>query len=162
MPVTKISLIAALSENHAIGKNGKIPWHISEDFARFKQITLGHPIIMGRKTFESIGRVLPKRLNIIITRDQEYQVEGARVVHTLDEALALASTHDQQEIFVIGGGQIFKEAMVKADRLYLTIVKIHVEDADAFFPPFHEFQKVVQHETHTSDGYTYTYLTLDR
>lgn len=158
----RISLIVAMSENHAIGKGGKIPWHISEDFVRFKHITLGHPIIMGRKTFESIGRVLPKRLNIIITRDQDYQVEGASVVHSLDEALTLATQHDQEEIFVIGGGQIFEEAIKKADRLYLTIVKVQIADADAFFPLFHEFQTVIQHETHTSEGYTYTYLTLDR
>lgn len=162
MQKPRISLIAALSENHAIGKDGKIPWYIPEDFAHFKQITLGHPIIMGRKTFESIGRVLPKRLNIIITRDQEYQVGGATVVHSLNEALDLAAQHDQEEIFVIGGGQVFKEAIEKADRLYLTIVKVNIDGADAFFPPYDSFRNIIENETHTSSEYTYQFLTLDR
>lgn len=156
----KISLIAAIaSENRALGKNNRLIYHIPEDLKRFKEITSGHPIIMGRKTFESIGQPLPNRTNIIITRDLEYYVEGVEVVHSLDEALKEAEGTD--EVFIIGGGQIYQEAISKADKLYLTVVEGN-PDADTFFPDYSEFKKVVFEENHGKDGLKYKLLDLER
>lgn len=130
----KLSLIVAMSENRVIGVDNRLPWHIPEDLKRFKKITSGHPILMGRKTFESIGRVLPNRTNIIISRNREYRVEGAFVCHSLQEGIEFASkAPGSDEVFVIGGGEIFKEALPKADRIYLTTVHWPYE-GDAFFP----------------------------
>lgn len=161
MSKSKISLIAALSENRVIGKDNKLPWHIAEDLKRFKQLTLHHPVIMGRKTFESIGRLLPQRMNIIISRDQSYRVEGATVAHSLEEAIAIASQHDRTEIFIIGGGQIFTQALSIADRLYMTLVHTTIE-GDAYFPDYKDFTKVVAQEDGVSGNYSYTFLTLER
>lgn len=166
----RISIIAAIaSGNRALGKNGDLIYKIPEDLKRFKEITSGHPIIMGRKTFESIGRILPNRINIIITRDLKYSQEGAVVVHSLDEALRLAREqeilnqvqNDNREIFIIGGGQIYKEALPKTDRLYLTIVEGNPE-ADTFFPDYSEFKKVREGIDSVSNGLKYRYLTLER
>ena len=103
----KISLIAAISENRVIGKDNQLPWHIPSDLRHFKEITSGHPVIMGRKTFESIGRLLPNRTNIIVTREQDYETPGAEICHSTDEAIELASRHDQNKIFLICGRENF-------------------------------------------------------
>jgi dihydrofolate reductase len=161
MSEPKISLIAALSENRVIGKGNKLPWHIAEDLKRFKQLTLHHPVIMGRKTFESIGRLLPDRMNIVISRDPAYRVEGAVVANSLEQAIAIASQQDRTEVFVIGGGQIFKEAITIADRLYLTLVHTSLE-GDAFFPEYTNFTTIVSEQAGESNGYSYTFLTLER
>jgi dihydrofolate reductase len=129
-----VSLIVAMTDERVIGKNNRLPWHVSEDLKRFKQLTMGHPIIMGRKTFDSIGRPLPGRQNIVITRDPNYQAEGVTVVHNLCEALA-ASHQDQPEVFVIGGATIFEMALPLADKLYLTLIHQNIE-GDTFFPQF--------------------------
>jgi dihydrofolate reductase len=155
----KINLIAALSENRVIGKDNKLLWNIPSDLKRFRQLTSGHPIIMGRKTYESIGRLLPNRTNIIITRDQDYKVEGAVITHSLDEALRQAQGDD--EIFVIGGGQIFEQAISLADKLYLTIVKGNFE-GDAFFPDYSAFTKEVLREDGEENGYEFTFLDLEK
>ena len=159
----KISLIAAIaSENRALGKNGKLIYYIPEDLQRFKKLTSGHPIIMGRKTFESIGQVLPNRINIIITHDQVYIAEEAKVVQSLEEALSFAqSKPGDEEVFVIGGGQIYQEAINKADKLYLTIVEDNPE-ADTFFPDYSEFKKVDFEEEHETDELKYKFLDLER
>jgi len=158
--MAKISMIAAIaSENRALGKNNRLIYHIPEDLKRFKEITLGHPIIMGRKTFESIGQPLPNRTNIIITRDLEYFVEGAVIVHSLEEALRQAQGDD--EIFIIGGGQIYQEAIKTADKLYLTIVEGNPQ-ADTFFPDYSDFKKVTFEEAHELDGLKYKFLGLER
>ena len=159
----KISLIAAIaSENRALGKNGKLIYYIPEDLQRFKKLTSGHPIIMGRKTFESIGQVLPNRINIIITHDQDYIAEEAKVVQSLEEALSFAqSKPGDEEVFVIGGGQIYQEAINKADKLYLTIVEDNPE-ADTFFPDYSEFKKVDFEEEHETDELKYKFLDLER
>lgn len=130
-----IALIAALSENHVIGNKGKIPWHIPEDLQRFKRLTLYHPVIMGRKTYESIiaalGKALPKRKNIVIS-SQKLKSEGITVVRTLDEALA----HAQDTVcYIIGGERVYREALPRATRLELTHVRGNYE-GDAFFPRF--------------------------
>lgn len=156
----KISMIAAIaSGNRALGLNGRLIYHIPEDLKRFKKITSGHPIIMGRKTFESIGIPLPNRKNIVITRDEDYFAEGVEIVHSLDEALKLAEGDD--EVFIIGGGQIYKEAIGKADKLCLTLVEGN-PDADTFFPDYSDFKKVVFEEEHESDGLRYKFIDLER
>ena len=155
----KISLIAAIaSENRALGKNNRLIYHIPEDLKRFKEITSGHPIIMGRKTFESIGQPLPNRTNIIITRDPEYSAEGAVIVYSLNEALQKAS---DGEVFIIGGGQIYQEAIKIANKLYLTIVEGN-PDADTFFPDFQDFKKVVFEESHPENNPLYKFLDLEK
>ena len=157
----RISLIAALSENRVIGKENSLPWHIPEDLKHFKEVTSGHPVIMGRKTFESIGRLLPKRLNIVISRDKSYVVEGATMANSLEEALEIAGNYDKKEIFVIGGGQIFEQAMQYADRLYLTLVHTELE-GDAFFPDFSKYTKIIDEREGETDQYRYTFLTLEK
>ncbi len=157
-----ISIIAAISENHVIGRDNKLPWNIPEDLKRFKELTKGHPIIMGRKTFDSIGRPLPLRTNIIITRDKNYQVNGCLVVHSLEDAIKKAQKIDQQEIFIIGGGEIFRQAIQNTHKLYLTIVKVDIP-GDAFFPAFdQQFTKETDRHEGESNGYTYTFLNLER
>ena len=126
----KIAIIAAMGENRAIGFQGKIPWHLPADFKHFKKITMGYPIIEGQKTFESIGKPLPGRTNIVLTQDPAFKAEGCLVAHSFDEALALAGNVDK--VFIGGGGQIYKLAMPKTDILYLTKVQGTFE-GDAFF-----------------------------
>lgn len=127
-----------MSENRVIGVNNRLPWNIPEDLKRFKEITTGHPIVMGRKTFESIGRVLPKRTNIVITRDRTFRVEGGAVVHSFEEALEWARrAPGAEEVFVIGGSEIFRLALPLAWRIYLTEVRWPFE-GDIFFPEFPE------------------------
>jgi dihydrofolate reductase len=134
----KISLIVAMTDSRVIGVNNHLPWNIPEDLRRFKQITLGHPIVMGRKTFESIGRILPKRTNIVITRDRDYRVEGAMVCSSLEEALRWArQSPGGEEIFVIGGAEVFRQAIPLATHIYLTEVHWPFE-GDTFFPEFPE------------------------
>ena len=144
----KLSLIVAMSENRVIGVNNSLPWSIPEDLKRFKAITAGHPIVMGRKTFESIGRILPKRTNIVVTRDRSYRVEGGAVVYSLDEALDWAKrSPGADEIFIIGGAEIFRQALPLAHRLYLTEVHWPFE-GDTHFPEFPEAEfKEVSRET---------------
>lgn len=154
-----ISIIAAIGENRELGKDNKLLWHIPEDFARFKKITFGHLVIMGRKTYESIGKPLSGRTNIIITRDENYQAENCLVVHSLNEAIEHAKTKDNAEVFVIGGGQIYKEAIGIADKLYLTIVRGKFE-ADTYFPDYSKFQKVVYKQEGQDDKYKYTFMEL--
>jgi len=156
----KLSIIAAIaSKNRALGKDNELIYKIPEDLKRFKKLTEGHAIIMGRKTFESIGYPLPNRLNIIITRDKNFSEKGITVVHSLEEALQQIQGED--EVFVIGGGQIYKEAMPLADKLYLTIVEGN-PSADTFFPDYSDFKKVVFEESHESNRLKYRFLDLEK
>ncbi|OJI06211.1 hypothetical protein BK004_04795 [bacterium CG10_46_32] len=158
-----ISAIAAIGKNRELGLGGKLPWHIPEDLAHFKKTTLGHPVIMGRKTFESLGiyKPLPGRLNVVITRNPDYQAEGAVVVSSVEDAIAEAEKHDQEEIFIIGGGEIFKLAMHLVNRLYVTIIDAEFE-ADAFFPEYAEFGRVVEKRELETDAYHISFVTLER
>ncbi len=156
-----ISIIAAMDEKRGIGKNNAIPWHIPQDLKRFKELTMGHPVIMGRKTHESIGRVLPGRRNIIITRDERYLAAGCVVCHTVESAIEIAKTEEHHEIFVIGGTQIYAQAIDIADRLYLTLVKGAYE-ADAFFPEYADLFEEVEREDTKSDVYHYSFVTFFR
>ncbi len=158
----RLSIIAAIGENRELGRGNKLLWSIPEDMEWFKSTTKGHPVIMGRVTYESIGRVLPERDNIIITRDKTYQAPGAFVTYSLDEAVAFARERDSQEGFVIGGGQIYETAIPYADRLYLTIVHESFPDADTFFPDYSEFTKEVSRRDGRDGNYSYTFLVLQR
>lgn len=159
MSKPQISLIAAIGKNRELGKNNKLLWNIPEDLKRFKELTMGHPVIMGRKTNESIGRPLPNRTNIVITRDKGYEQEGCLITHSLEEAIELAKTKDNNEIFIIGGGQIYEQAINIADKLYLTIVKGKFE-ADTFFPEYSKFKKIISREERNYFQYNYTFLEL--
>ena len=128
----KVSMIVAASENGVIGKDNQLIWRLPNDLKRFKQLTLGHPIIMGRKTFESIGKPLPGRTSIVITRQKESVIDGAIVVHSLKEALVTAAQLEQEEAFIIGGGEIYKESVKVADKIYLTLVCAEVA-GDTYF-----------------------------
>lgn len=142
----RISLIVAMSRNGVIGKDNRLPWHLPADLKRFKELTLGHTIVMGRKTWESIGRLLPGRRNVIVTRNADLAVEGAVVADSLDAALAAGEGDD--EVFVIGGEQIFRSAMALADRIYLTIVQAEF-DGDTFMPAIDPSQwRRVRSESH--------------
>ena len=156
-----ISIIAAISENRAIGKDNKLLWHLPEDLQRFKKITSGHPIIMGQKTFESLGRPLPNRTNIVLTLDRSYKAPGAVVVYSMDEALEAAKRVEKEEIFFVGGGQIYAQAIKFADKLYLTLVDGEY-DADTFFPDYPQFKKVISEEKHEAEGLKYKFLELKK
>ncbi len=151
-----LSIIAAMGRNRAIGYQNTLPWRLPADLQRFKQLTLGHHIIMGRKTYESIGRPLPGRTSIIITRQPDFQAEGCLIAHSLDEAIDLAKSRDEQEAFIIGGAEIYAQALATADRMYLTLVEAEPE-ADAFFPAFDEnlWEKCVEEIVEADDKNQY-------
>jgi dihydrofolate reductase len=167
MNTPRISIVVALGKNgtthNTIGKDNKLLWHISEDLKRFKKITLKHPIIMGRKTFESIGRPLPERVNIVVTRNKSWVVDGVKICHSLDEALEHAKSLDSEEIFVCGGSEIYAQALPFVDRLYLTLVDDE-KDADSFFPEWNEFTKEIDREEKRDEklGVNYVWVTLER
>jgi dihydrofolate reductase len=159
-----LSLIAAMSENRVIGRDGRLPWHLPDDLKWFKRKTMGHHIIMGRKTWESPGHPLPGRTSIVITRQRDYQAHGGVVVSSLDEALDRVDPSDR-EPFIIGGGEIFAQAIPLVDRMYLTIVHAQVE-GDAYFPELKEHEWTCADETlHPADerhAHSFTFRTLDR
>ena len=130
-----VSLIAALDRNFAIGRGNALPWHLPDDLRRFKALTLGKPVLMGRKTAESLGRALPKRRNLVLTRSGRAPFEGMQVVASLDEAIRIAAI-DGDELCVIGGGEVYALALPRATQLHLTWVDTTVDQADAFFPRF--------------------------
>lgn len=128
-----VSMIAAVGKNLELGKNNDLIWHFKEDMKFFKETTMGHPVIMGRKTFESLPKVLPGRRNIVISSNAEYKADGAEVVTSVEDALKIAENEDA---FVIGGGKIYKEFLPYANNLYLTEIDADCKDADTFFPKF--------------------------
>ncbi|MGG0187742.1 dihydrofolate reductase [Bacillus rhizoplanae] len=154
-----ISLLVAMDKNRLIGKDNQLPWHLPADLAYFKKVTMGHPIIMGRKTFESIGRPLPGRTNIILTRNKNYEMEGCEVIHSIDDVQKMDEQMNE-EIFVIGGAEIFKEVLPFADRLYITKIE-EVFEGDTFFPEinYDEWKEisVEQGVTDEKNPYTYAY-----
>lgn len=164
-----LAIIVAQAENRVIGINNNLPWHLPEDLQYFKRVTMGKPIIMGRKTFESIGRPLPGRTNIVVTRDTEYQPDNVKVVHSLEAARDLAESvctvNGCDEAMVIGGSQIYEQALALADRLYLTQVHAEVE-GDAWFPAFHPGDWAeIGREAFFADGpnpYDYSFIVLKR
>ena len=156
-----ISMIVARSRNHVIGRNNQMPWKISADLQFFKRVTMGHPVIMGRKTWESIGRPLPGRRNIVVSRNANYPLTGAELVGSRDEALN--SLSEFPRVFVIGGEQLFTQAFDKADRLYITEIDLDIDDGDTFFevPNASEWKEVER--TPGSEGnITFSFITLER
>lgn len=158
-----ITLIAAAAENNALGKDNQLVWHLPNDFKRFKQITSGHYIIMGRKTFESFPKPLPNRTHIIITRQKNYAIEGCIVVHSIEEAIKTCPKNE--ELFVIGGAEIYKQSIDFADKIELTRVHATFE-ADAYFPEINDLDwQLVFEEKHPQDekhNFDYTYQTFLR
>lgn len=158
-----ISMIAAIGMNRELGEGSSLIWKIPDDLKRFRVKTSGHPVIMGRKTYESIGRLLPNRSNIIITRDKEYKVEGAIVCNSVEQAIEKAKNEQgSDEIFIIGGGQIYDLGIKLADKLYLTLINSQAPMADVFFPDYSEFTKEVFREEHEEDGLQYEFVDLER
>lgn len=162
--MTKISIIVAVAQNNAIGKNNALLWHIPEDLKNFKKITMDHPLIMGRNTYLSLPvRPLPKRINIVITDKPEEKFEGCITVHSLNEALS--ECQDAREVFIIGGGMVYSQAINFADKLYIT--KVHQSyDADTFFPDIDGSNwQLISSEVHkqeTPEPLTYSFLTYER
>lgn len=160
-----IAAIVAMAENRVIGKQNQLLWRLPADFKHFKATTMGHPILMGRKTYESIGKALPGRLNIVISRNQALKAPNCIIIGSLQEAIDYASKQDQQEIFIIGGEEIFKQSMILLDRIYLTIVH-HEFKGDVFFPELkeQEWREVNRedHDTDTDNAYPYSFVLLER
>ena len=160
----RIALISALAENFVIGSHNDLPWHLPDDFRHFKRTTRGHHVIMGRRTWESRGKPLPKRTNIVVSSQPDYAAPGAAVVASLDAALALARAADEPEAFVIGGTRLYTEALPLAERLYLTRVHAEVE-GDTYFPRFDPSRwRVVESVEHPADArhvYAFTIETLE-
>lgn len=147
----KISMIAAMARDRVIGKDNQMPWHLPADLAHFKRLTLGKPVLMGRKTFESIGRPLPGRRNLVISRNPGYQAEGIEVVGSVEAALALLAGSSVAELMVIGGGHLYAEMLPSADCLYLTQIDLAVE-GDTRFPAFDDGQWLrIDSESHPAD-----------
>lgn len=158
----KISLIAAMAKNRVIGRQGEIPWKIPGEQKLFKKITLGHAVIMGRKTYESIGRPLPGRTNIVVTRQKQYQAQGCTVVHDLSSALNHCP-EDEDEAFICGGGQLYHEALPMADHIYLTVIPREIA-GDTYFPDISATEfRVRQSESIQVEGAeTYNFLIYER
>lgn len=135
-----IAAIVAMSENNVIGINNELPWHLPQELKYFKKITTGHTIIMGRKTFESIGRPLPNRQNIVVTRQSDYKAEGATVINDLEEYL---SHHKEEDLFIIGGAELFKMSFPYLDTLYITEIH-HSFEGDTFFPEFNKDEWIIE------------------
>lgn len=161
-----VSMIVAIGKDRAIGKGNELLWRIPDDMKRFRTLTSGHPVIMGRKTWESLPekfRPLPGRVNVVVSRQERYEAKGAAVVSTLAAGLAIAAeAPGSEEIFVIGGAQLYTEALPFANRLYVTVINDQKE-ADVFFPEYEkEFTKIISSEKHEHEGITYEWLTLER
>ena len=159
----RLSLIVAMAENRAIGVDNRLPWHLPADLRHFRALTMGHPIIMGRRTFDSIGRVLPGRRNIVVTRNRDYAKDGVEIVHSLDEALDRC--REEGEAFMIGGAHLYETAIHHADRIYLTQVHATVQ-GDVFFPVldtshWRETERL-SHPADPLNAHTYDFVVYDR
>ncbi len=159
----RYTIIAALSENRVIGRNGTLPWRMPADLAHFKRLSMGHPILMGRKNHEDIGRPLPGRSNIILTRQEGFQAQSCIVVHHLNEVESVVP--DDSEIMVIGGAEIYAKLMPRANRIYFTIIHANI-DGDTFFPEFNQAEwEETGRQDHLADKknpYPYSFVTLER
>ena len=155
----EIILIAAMAANHVIGRDNDIPWDIPGEQYRFKQVTMGHSLIMGRKTYDSIGRPLPGRRNIVVTRNHDFRCNGCEVVHSIDEAIS--SCVGETKIFIIGGEQLYRMTLERADTLILTVLD-HAVKGDAFFPAFSEKTFKLESSENPKDTNSYTINTYHR
>jgi dihydrofolate reductase len=158
-----ISIICIVAKNRAIGFQNKLLYNMPEDMKHFKDTTIGHVVIMGERTFHSMAdRPLPNRVNIILTLDRDFKVENCLVAHSVEEAVELAKAQNKGEIFFIGGGMIYTQALPIADKLYLTIVDDEPTQADTFFPDYSEFKNIIKKEDKESNGYKYSFVELTR
>lgn len=161
-----LSLLVAMARNRVIGKNNTLPWHLPADLKHFKALTMGHPIIMGRKTYESIGRVLPGRTNVIVTRQKAYQVLGAITVNSIDDALKVCQegVEGNDEVFLIGGAELYRQTLGRCNRIYATEIQRDF-DGDAFFPriDMEEWQEISRekHFSEEADAFDYHFVTFD-
>lgn len=160
-PPPPIILLVAMAENRVIGKNGAIPWHIPEEVAHFKRTTMGHALIMGRKTYDSIGHPLPGRTNIIISGQPDLAIPGCRMAASLHEALEIAKGLQHEKIFIIGGGEIFKQSMILADSIYLSVIHRAV-DGDVFFPTFSDTEFIKKSSEYVEASEPYTFEIYER
>ncbi len=160
-----ISLIVAMDEAQGIGREGRLPWHLGDDQKNFKRLTMGHHLVMGRKTFQSVGRTLPGRIIIVVTRQGTHKFTGCLVAHSLEQALDLARSRGEPEVFVAGGGEIFSQSLPFADRIYLTEVKTRAA-CDVFFPKFVRSEWVVKesynHAADIGNDFPFTFSLLER
>lgn len=165
-----ISIVVAMDEKRGIGKDNKIPWHLKDDLIHLKSLTLGHVVILGRTTYDSMagyydksGKEMPGKLYVIVTRDESYKPtrENAVVAHSIEEALQKAREVEGQEIFIIGGQKTFEQTLHATDRLYLTIIKGDY-GADTFFPEYNEFTKEVSREDKSNEQFEYSFVTLEK
>lgn len=159
--MTALSLIVAFAKNNVIGINNTLPWHLPEDLKRFRALTTGHHIVMGRKTYESLGRLLPGRTTVIVTRNKNYKLEGALIAHSLESAVDLCQ--NDTEAFVIGGAELYQDGLRLANKLYITEVDLSVE-GDAFFPKLDlNLWQETSREAHTSaQGLLFSYISYVR
>ena len=162
----RVSTIVGVGKNNVIGKANTIPWHLPADLKYFKRITTGHPIIMGRKCYESIGRALPNRTNIIVSRNPDFQADNCILVHSVAAGLVVAEERDAEEAFIIGGGEIYRRGLPLSSRLYITYIDVEVPDGDVFFPAVDpESWTLMSRTAHTKDDknpYDYTFEVLER
>jgi dihydrofolate reductase len=159
--MTKLSIIVAVAKKRVIGINNTLPWHLPEDLKRFRALTMGHHIIMGRKTYDSLGRLLPGRTTVIVTRNKDYKLEGALIAHSLQDAIGLCKADD--EVFLIGGAELYQEGLKLSNKLYITEIVLDVE-GDAYFPEYssNEWQESAR-EAHVSEqGLAFNYVTYVR
>ena len=161
--MSKLNIIVAYNQQHVIGKDNTMPWKLPADLAYFKQITMGCPIIMGRKTRDSLGRPLPGRLNIVISRDANFQAEGTQTVTSLEEAIAVAKASQAENIFVIGGGQIYQDALPHVQRVYATEIHSNM-DGDTYFPVLEKAQwkEVSRHPQPEQNGLAFDFVVYER
>ncbi len=159
----RISAICAMSENRVIGNHNQLPWHLPADLKHFKKITSGKPILLGRKTYESIGRPLPDRCNIVITRDMHFQAPGCLVVNSIEHALEAVAY--SEEVFIIGGALLYHQTLSMIQRLYMTLIHQNF-DGDAFFPDIdlHEWRETerIDHQADAENPYAYSFIVLDK
>jgi len=158
-------MIAAMDEKRGIGKKNQLPWRLPSDLKRFKRLTMGHHLVMGRKTYESIGRQLPGRISIVLSRDPNYEVAEGILVRSLDEALKIANEGGESEVFIIGGGELFEGAIDIVDRIYLTKVHAQVE-CDTYFPKLDPIEwrisEIIYQPADEMDLYAYTFQIMER
>jgi dihydrofolate reductase len=162
----KISIIVASDQNLAIGRDNQLPWHLPNDLKFFKNKTMGHHMLMGRNTLESIGKILPGRTSVVVTRQEDYQFEGAIIAHSIQEAIDLVKLRNEDELFIIGGAEVINQALHLADTIYYTEVKTKIEDANVFLKSFHlEQWNLVSQELHPADekhAFEYEFITYER
>ncbi len=163
----RLSIIAAVAANRVIGRNNKLPWRQSTDLKRFKTLTMGHHVLMGRKTYgDDVSKPLPGRVNVVITNNSDFKAQGVAIARSIDEAIAKAEAAQDEEVFILGGGEIFRQTIHRADRMYITQIHADVE-GDTFFPEFDDVNewRLVDREDFEADDkneYPFSFLTYDR